>query len=217
MQRLKQRIADMTAPTKWLFYGDSITQGAQHTTGWRDYTQLFAERVRYELSRRQDIVINSAISGNNCQMLLDEYPWRCGQFLPHVVFIMVAMNDCCGTYATLLHQFKSNLAALVDRIAADGGIPVLQTTCAIVPHGQTKCEDAFPAFMDGVRETAEVKKCPLIDHHRYWQQQSPKRMWLWVSNPCHPNEKGHRVFANQIFRDLGVFDEAADTCRLFVP
>lgn len=33
-------------PLKWLFTGDSITHGALHTFGWRDYAELFAERVR---------------------------------------------------------------------------------------------------------------------------------------------------------------------------
>ena len=37
-------------PVRWLFAGDSITQGARHTRGHRDYTQLFKERVG-ELAR----------------------------------------------------------------------------------------------------------------------------------------------------------------------
>ena len=43
-------------PVKWLFYGDSITHGALHTFGWRDYTELFAERLRFELGRTMDTV-----------------------------------------------------------------------------------------------------------------------------------------------------------------
>ena len=48
------RIAELLVsapPVKWLFAGDSIAQGAQVTMGWRDYTELFSERVRWEMSR----------------------------------------------------------------------------------------------------------------------------------------------------------------------
>ncbi|HEU5326569.1 MAG TPA: hypothetical protein VFU78_00670, partial [Thermomicrobiales bacterium] len=38
-------------PVRWVFAGDSITHGAAHTIGWRDYTELFGERVRWELRR----------------------------------------------------------------------------------------------------------------------------------------------------------------------
>ena len=50
-------------PMKWLFAGDSITHGALHTLGWRDFTELFSERVRWELKRTRDFVIKTGISG----------------------------------------------------------------------------------------------------------------------------------------------------------
>src|SRR5580698_4140403 len=43
----------------WLITGDSITHGALHTCGWRSYPELFGERVRWELYRVRDIVINT--------------------------------------------------------------------------------------------------------------------------------------------------------------
>ena len=47
-----------------MFTGDSITHGALHTMGWRSYPEHFAERVRWELGRMRDIVINTGISGD---------------------------------------------------------------------------------------------------------------------------------------------------------
>lgn len=38
-----------------------------------------------------------------------------------------------------------------------------------------------------------------------------------MSDPFHPNECGHRAFAQRIFRDIGIWDDASYTCRLFVP
>ena len=44
--------------------------------GWRDYTQLFNERVRGELGRINDVVINTAISGNTTDNLLAGFDER---------------------------------------------------------------------------------------------------------------------------------------------
>ena len=52
-----QKLIRSAEPVKWLFYGDSITHGAVHTFGARDYTEHFTERVRFELKsdpRRRD-------------------------------------------------------------------------------------------------------------------------------------------------------------------
>ena len=54
---------DDAPPLRWVFTGDSITHGAVHTYGWRDYTELFSERLRYEMGRRRDMVIKTGISG----------------------------------------------------------------------------------------------------------------------------------------------------------
>src|SRR5687767_5660953 len=52
-----QKIAEFLrgkAPIKWIFSGDSITQGAKHTFGDRSYPEIFSERVRWELGRVRD-------------------------------------------------------------------------------------------------------------------------------------------------------------------
>ena len=95
MERIKASLKS-ERPLKWLFYGDSITHGAFHTFGARDYTQLFAEKVRYELKRFTDVVINTAISGNNSRQLLNGFDWRVGQFRPDAVFLMIGMG--CKRY-----------------------------------------------------------------------------------------------------------------------
>ena len=44
MDRIKA-ILNGSAPARWLFYGDSLTHGAKHTDGRRDFTELFRERA----------------------------------------------------------------------------------------------------------------------------------------------------------------------------
>ena len=72
-------------PATWVFTGDSITHGASHTNGFRSYPEHFAERVRYELERFQDIIINTGISGDTADKILESFDWRMdyNHYRPH--------------------------------------------------------------------------------------------------------------------------------------
>lgn len=223
MKRI-QKLLRSKQPVKWLFDGDSITHGAFHTVGWRDYTELFAERIRYELGRTGDIVIKTAVSGNTTQDLLASFDWRVKQFRPHVVFIMIGMNDCCTGDTgprVPLDEFRANLVTLVKRIRAMGSaLPVLQTTCPILPGTAPDREPHLDGYMDAIRAAAERGRLPLIDHTAYWRKQTAAQLhhlYAWMSDTIHPNEMGHRVFVELIFKKLKIFDRRSYSCRLFHP
>lgn len=212
MDRIKALYAD-GLPRKWLFYGDSITHGALHTWGHRDYTELFAERIRYELGRRNDIVINTATSGNTTADLLETFDWRVAQFKPDVVFIMIGMNDCNAANPITLEQFYDNLHALADLIEDLGGVPVLQTTCPIIPGCAPGREEKFDDYMQAIRNVAEERNLPLVDHTAYWLEHIDHH-WYWMNDPFHPNEAGHRVFNKVLLEALGIWHEDSPTGRL---
>jgi lysophospholipase L1-like esterase len=78
----------------------------------------------------------------------------------------------------------------------------------------------LPVYMDVVRSVAERNSLPLIDHYKFWQEQTgakPGLLNYWLSDPFHPNAWGHQVFAKLIYKELGIFDEEAPSCRLFHP
>ena len=211
-----KRLLKSGEPVKWLFYGDSITHGALHTFGGRDYTELFAERVRFELGRTLDVVINTAISGNKTTQLLEQFEWRVAQFRPHVVFVMIGMNDCSEACDVNLEQFGANLIALADKLEAIGARPVLQTTCPVLPNSAPDREPHFDAYMDAVRKAAADRALPLVDHTRRWRENADKHAF-WMSNAFHPNAHGHLAFADLLYRALDIYDPNSRSCRLFFP
>lgn len=217
MQRVKD-LMDSGKPLTWLFYGDSITHGVVFTFGQRDYTQLFTERLRAEMGRNMDVVINTAISGHNTQNLLDTFDHRVARFSPDIVLLMIGMNDCTTNpaQAVALDQFKANLHTLCDKFEELGAVTILQTTCPILPKSAPDREPQFPAYMDAIREVASERSLPLIDHTAYWQDNIEK-LYLWMGNQFHPNEFGHRAFAELLFTELGMWDPQSATCRLMVP
>ena len=203
-------------PAKWLFYGDSITHGARHTYGQRDYTELFAERVRAELGRSQDIVLNTAISGNTTRELLATFDWRVGQFRPDVVFLMIGMNDCNTVKNLPVEEFHRNLNELADKIHEAGALTVFQTCNPLMPGTLPERHPRLAQYMAMVRHVAGDRSAPLIDHFEHWQE-SANRIPFWMSNSVHPNAFGHIELAFHLFRSLGIFDPASNTCRFFNP
>ena len=204
MDRIKQKLKSKN-PVKWLFYGDSITQGVVHTNGFRDYTQLFAERVRCDLGRRQDIVINTAVFGNTICDLLDEFEWSCAQFKPNVVFIMIGMNDCVDNREKIIspEDFRINLKKLILQIRALGGLPVLQTSNPILRGAAPEREPYFDKYMEIIRQIAIGENLPLVDHLFYWRHHDQKNC-EWMSDAFHPNQYGHTTLAQYLFEVLDI-------------
>lgn len=203
-------------PITWLFYGDSITQGALHTSGCRDYGELFGERIRWELGRSMDVVINTAISGNTTRELIETFEWRVARFLPNIAFLMIGVNDCHPEYLISYEQFYNNLETLVSMFHKINTLLVLQTSNPMLPGATSERERYFPDYMDAVRKIAAAGNIPLIDHAKHWQQ-NVERHYYWMSDGVHPNEYGHRVFAHLLLNELGLFDPQSRTCRLFIP
>lgn len=215
MEKIKALLAG-DEPIKWLFYGDSITHGAVHTWGERDYTEVFDERVRVEMGRTMDVVINTAISGNKTDQLLDGFDWRVGQFQPHVVFLMIGMNDCSTGNPITLETFTENLGKLADRFEAIGALPVYQTTCPIIPNSAPDREPQFDSYMDAVRSVAKDRNIPLVDHTSWWEENKTFH-WYWMDNAFHPNGAGHRAFAKLLLESLGAWDVKSNIGRMHIP
>jgi len=206
-------------PVKWLFTGDSITHGALHTWGYRDYVELFAERIRYELSRRRDVIVKTAISGWTTGNIREDIDWNILQFEPDVVSLMIGMNDCCGG-PDGLGTFRDNYNFILDRVLENPKRRIILHTTNPIWSEANDRRGHLPIYIDAIREIARARQLPLIDHWTYWNQSwplSPIRRTTWMNDPIHPGNYGHRAFAFLLLRELGLWDDNANTCRLFLP
>lgn len=205
-------------PVTWVFTGDSITHGALHTLGWRSYPEHFAERVRWELARVRDVVINTGISGDRTGGILKDFSWRVARFEPDVVSLMFGMNDC-GTGPDGREAFRANLLALIDRVQAARALPLLHTPNTVYWKNSQGRED-LPAYAQIIREVAEQRGVAVVDHYAEWSQAKPDQESLlpWLQDQSiHPGVYGHRVFARGLFRALGIYDDKSPTCALDAP
>ena len=211
--KIKELLANKS-PLKWVFCGDSITQGAKHTLGYRSYPEIFGERVRWELGRVRDFVINTAISGNTSRDVLNDFDWRVGQFKPSVVSLMIGTNDVSKKKEISVTEFKKNNQALIEKIRQGGAIPILQTPNIIITE-KANGRERIAEYISVTREIAAERKLILVDHFSHWQNFSRQDeiVTKWLNDELHPNGKGHIMMAHLLFRKLSIFDSNAFTCR----
>jgi len=204
-------------PIRWLFAGDSITHGALHTMGWRDYVELFGERVRWELQRRRDCIIKTAISGWRITDIHDDLEWSVLQHRPHIVSINVGMNDCAAGLDgrdAFEKKYLDVLKIIHDKTAA---VILLHTPNRILP-ADTERAPFLPDYACAVREVAAKTNAVIVDHFNAWES-FEKNAWMpyLLSDAIHPNECGHRLMNKTLLQTLDTWDEKTLTGKLLIP
>lgn len=215
LRRIQAMVTDAGTHRTWVFTGDSITQGAKWLGHARSYSQIIGERIRWELGRTHDIVINSGVSGEVMSGLLADYDWRVGRFHPDVVSVMMGMNDC--RYGTAgLPRFSAQLKELIRRVRAQGAVPVLNSTTQIdTTQPDARGLAALPAYNAAIRAVAREEHVIYVDHWTSWVAEHPRLnvSGSWLANAIHPGPLGHRQIAVAWLKAVGLYDSRARSCR----
>lgn len=208
-------LLDSATPLRWVLTGDSVTHGSTHTSGERSYPELFAERLRWELGRTRDHVVNTGVSGRRVGDLAADLDWSVLHYRPHVVSLMLGLNDCVGGGS--VEEFADVLEQIVSRLLDDGTTVILHTPNRVLATDPAR-RAALPPFVDAVREIAARRPVVLVDHHEAWRRVDESgELEYWISHGCHPNAFGHRMLARTLLEALGAADPTSPTGRLFVP
>ena len=206
MQRIIEQL-ESEEPNRIVFAGDSITHGALHTYGWRDYGQLFSERLRYELERHRDFCIKTASSGWTTQDVKKDIDWNILQFEPSIVSIMLGTNDAKKAQEGV-RDFEDSYNYILDELDKCRSLFLLHTMNPVLDSAKDILGD-LPLYAQAVRNIALQRDLPLIDHYSHWEQMRAKdasRIVGWMNDQTHPNERGHRAFARLMFKELNLWD-----------
>jgi acyl-CoA thioesterase-1 len=215
--RLREVLAG--PPVTWVFLGDSITQGVTHTRGRRGFVEHFAERVRGELDRRGDTVVNSGVSGATTDDLLPEFHWRAGRFAPDVVLVMFGTNDVLAGEDGI-RAFRYRLDQIVQRARDVGATVILQTPPPVLRDGG-RTPELMELYTEAVREVGTDLGVLVVDHARAWQEAARQAgddvaPGGWLDDTFHPNARGHHELLLTLVRGLGIDDPASPVCSLVV-
>ena len=204
-------------PVTWVFLGDSVTQGVTHTHGWRSYVEHFAERVRGELGRRGDAVVNSGVSGTTTEDLLPEFHWRAGRFAPDVVFVMFGTNDILAG-ENGVRGFRYRLDQIVQRSRDVGATVVLQAPPPVLADGD-RGPELIGLYGQAVRQVGSDLGVLVVDHAAHWTAAAQDGQVVpdgWLDDTFHPNARGHHELARTLLGALGIEDSASAVCSLEV-
>jgi lysophospholipase L1-like esterase len=116
LSRIKAQLADKSTPRVWFFIAPEIAK--ETFGGARNTAEYFAERVRYEMVRLRDIVINISAPAGDSALLLTSFEERIARYQPAVVFIRPVGGD----------PTKAWLSEIVGRARAVGAVPIVQIT-----------------------------------------------------------------------------------------
>jgi acyl-CoA thioesterase I len=216
MQSITQ-LLQSDSPLKWVFTGDSITQGSYYTFMSRDYVQIFEERLHRELNRIRDIVIKTGVSGWTTENILNDIQWNILQFNPDIVSIMLGMNDA----STLkIEDFADNYRLILETVLSKTEASIILHTPNPVTAGYdlTRSEN-LPGIVEQVKNLGQHYNLPVVDHweafNKYWEENS-FRMYTWMGNGIHPNKYGHRMLAKTFFESISLWDESSLCCKFCV-
>ena len=173
MQSINQLLqSDM--PLKWLFTGDSITQGSYYTFLSRDYVQIFEERLHRELNRIRDIVIKTGVSGWTTENILNDIQWNILQFHPDVVSIMLGMNDAS---ILKIEKFVDNYRIILETVLSQTEASVILHTPNPVTEGYdlTRSEN-LPEIVEQVKCLGKQYGLPVVNHWEAFNKYSAKEM-----------------------------------------
>ena len=215
-ERIKQLLQGNQA-VKWVFAGDSITHGARHLMGSRDYTELFSERVRWELGQERHLVIKTASSGWTLRNIADDLDWRAIQFSPQVFSIHVGMNDC-KQGPDGLSAFQQLYIETVQRVRQKTSAAIILHTPNAILFALDQARAALPQYVSAIREVATKTNAILVDHYAAWEEYGKtSNIFYLLNDAIHPNSFGHTFMAHLLFRATGLWDDQCAMCRLFVP
>jgi lysophospholipase L1-like esterase len=190
-------------PVTWVFTGDSITHGLTHTHGRRSYPEHVHERIRGELRRDLDVVVNTGVAGWTAPQVLAAIDHLVLRFGPQVASVAVGMNDAANGPRGR-ESFGRDLAAIAARLDEAGAVVLLHTPPLAEP-GADHGRDDLPAYAEVVRAVAEETGSLLVDHAAHWEAQfgggSPV---AWLDDPFHPNDRGHWEMARLTLDCLGL-------------
>ena len=209
-------LIESSDPVNWVFIGNSITQGAKHTHGMRPYSEIFTERLRWEMQRTNDVVINTAISGHTTQNLINDFDKRITQFNPKVVILMIGTNDAAQDRNITIECFGNSLIELIDSIRKFGAIPIIMSPNIIIPEKSPERSRLY-LYVERMGQVVKAKNVIYVDNWSIWSTELEKKYSGEVfkelmNDPLHPNGFGHQEIAMALFKELSIFDLTAPTC-----
>jgi len=204
-ERLLRLVSDRSEPLTWLFCGDSITANDNnYSNGFRNYSEIFESYLLHDLSRPNDRVVNTAVSGWTVSHI--QYKRDIEAYSPDVVYIKIGTNDAFYSDAQT-KTFKQSLTKLFQKIVDSGAIPIVAIANPFHPDWSVKAQiTAFETnYTKAVTEVADELGLLLVDYFTPFAENTPDAFRLWQNGDMlHPSRLGYLKLAQTFINDIGL-------------
>lgn len=173
-----------------LFLGDSLTEGLGVSKN-QAYPNLVQELAKKELNKNIK-VINGGVSGSTTSDAFDRLKWYLKR-KPDIVFIALGAND--GLRGLNLTQSQKNLEEIITH-AQKSKAKVLLAGMLIPPNYGPDYSKKFEKMYLEIKEKYNLKFMPFLLKDVAGVQE------LNQADGIHPNPKGHKIMANEVFKFL---------------
>ena len=188
-------------------FGASNTERYMPGMHWSDVLEV---GIRNKFGRKFHI-INAGVSGHNTREGLARFERDVASFVPDIVVITFAGNDCNPNPPKFVpeDEFNANMDLIISRIRNIGAIPILQTYYKMdYANMEPKRAELAQRYMTLVREAAARNDVFLVDQFKYFDA-VPRDVLLYklLLNPMHVNEYGNTFIGVNLLHHLGIDPE----------
>ncbi len=173
-----------------LFLGDSLTEGLGVSKN-QAYPNLVQKLAKKELNKNIKI-INGGVSGSTTSDAFARLKWYLKR-KPDIVFIALGAND--GLRGLNLTQSQKNLEEIITH-AQKSKAKVLLAGMLIPPNYGPDYSRKFEKMYLEIKEKYNLKFMPFLLKDVAGVQE------LNQADGIHPNPKGHKIIANEVFNFL---------------
>ena len=170
-----------------LFLGDSLTEG-YGLNKEEAYPKLVETLIQSKL-KKSIRVINGGVSGSTTSDGLSRLKWYLRK-KPDLIFIAIGAND--GLRGLDLSQSQKNLEEIIN-YAIDSKAKVLLAGMLIPPNYGQKYSDDFKNMYNNIKTKYKLRTMPFLLKDVAGIEKLNQR------DGIHPNEKGHKIIAKNVF------------------
>lgn len=185
------QVSQGNSPKKVIFLGDSLTEGygVELTS---TYTHLLQEKLNQEKINWK--VVNAGISGSTTASAKGRLNWLLkDKVRPHLIVIILGAND--GLRGQKISSIKNNLIEVVDRIKKEN-IDLLLGEVWVPPNYGKDYSEEFKKIYSDIAKEKKVTLMPFLLKNVAGKPE------LNIADGIHPNEKGHQVIYEEVFKFL---------------
>jgi acyl-CoA thioesterase I len=206
----------LSKDSRWLFIGDSITDGGRGQcpeaigTG---YVRDIRDWLRASVPARAPQILNKGIAGNNIVDLQRRWKSDVLAHKPHLVSVKIGINDVWHGLdhaggGVSIEKFREVYTEILGRlgVACPGVTIVLCEPTVIWPPAPSEGNEALKPYVAAVREIgASFHAVGVVPLHDAFNNAASQRPDIdWAPDGVHPSSSGHMLIARSWLACLGL-------------